>query len=567
MAKFPGAAGAMEKQSQTLIGVFSTFKDTISIALSDAFTPILPALKGALADITPVLGDAIALLAPALGEFLVRTLPLISSMVELLSPLLGIFVDLGGEILVALSGGLSALGGVALRLVEALAPLAIMIGDFLGQAIEELVKSGALDEIIKQFLTLVPVFIDLLIALLPVLPPLASLLTLVLKMQTPLLQLLALVTDLLITEGLAPALEAVAGAVDSLFEKLGPAIDFVTNISNWPELFSAAGEKGSEAFSDLTSSVGDFIDKVGAWFSELPGKIGSFLSSLPGIIVDAIATALVAALDALTFGLGVLLGALIAFPILAVQALFQLPTLLAEFWANLTSQASDAWDALVAFVPAALAAIGAALLALRDIIGGAFASAFAAAKQVVADGVLFILTFIASIPTRLSNLGPQMLAAGLALVRALFAGLSQAGGFVGDLASQITGAIKSLLNRVISGINSGIASVDDSLPGVSLPRIPQLASGGLTTAGGLASLHPRELVLPLDDQRVVNLLARALNDANDVRSATAPTAGEAPVFDVRVFIGERELTHIVDVQISERDRRTRSRVQAGAGRR
>lgn len=41
----------------------------------------------------------------------------------------------------------------------------------------------------------------------------------------------------------------------------------------------------------------------------------------------------------------------------------------------------------------------------------------------------------------------------------------------------------------------------------------------------------------------------------------------SPAFDVRVFVGDRELTDIVDVRISDRDRALKSRVMAGAGRR
>jgi tape measure domain-containing protein len=54
MEKFPGAAGAMERQSKTLNGVLSTFKDTINIALIQGIEPFLPAISGALAGSIPI---------------------------------------------------------------------------------------------------------------------------------------------------------------------------------------------------------------------------------------------------------------------------------------------------------------------------------------------------------------------------------------------------------------------------------------------------------------------------------------------------------------------------------
>lgn len=55
MEAFPGAAGAMERQSKTLNGVLSTFKDTLNIALIQGIEPFLPAISGALTSALPVI--------------------------------------------------------------------------------------------------------------------------------------------------------------------------------------------------------------------------------------------------------------------------------------------------------------------------------------------------------------------------------------------------------------------------------------------------------------------------------------------------------------------------------
>lgn len=88
MATYPGAAGMMVAQSQTLIGLFSTFKDTINLALIKAFQPAIPAVKAALGPLTDTIGKALAQLAPPLSKALIALLPLIGQFVNALVPVL-----------------------------------------------------------------------------------------------------------------------------------------------------------------------------------------------------------------------------------------------------------------------------------------------------------------------------------------------------------------------------------------------------------------------------------------------------------------------------------------------
>lgn len=66
MEKFPGASGAMERQSKTLNGVLSTFKDTIGNLAIDFITPYLPAIS---AGIESVAGWLQSTGAPAFQRF------------------------------------------------------------------------------------------------------------------------------------------------------------------------------------------------------------------------------------------------------------------------------------------------------------------------------------------------------------------------------------------------------------------------------------------------------------------------------------------------------------------
>lgn len=128
MDKFPGAAGAMEKQSQTLLGVFSTFKDTISQALVAGFEPVIPEIKSALTEVTPILQDAIGDIAPVLGKTLALLLPLIGKLVQAITPILEPIIDALGPALEQID--LVALGEAIGELVVSLVPLIPLAAEF-----------------------------------------------------------------------------------------------------------------------------------------------------------------------------------------------------------------------------------------------------------------------------------------------------------------------------------------------------------------------------------------------------------------------------------------------------
>jgi len=569
MAKFPGAAGAMAAQAKTLNGVWSTFKDTIGIALTDAFTPVIPKIKDTLTAVTPIIGDAVKVLAPALGDFLAGVLPLIGEAIKALSPILGVFVRLATTLLAPISRSMQALAPIVERLVVGLQPLAEAIGDALAQAITELVRSGALDELVQLILDMTPATVDLVKSLIPLLPVIAELLTLWLRMQRPGIQLLALLTSLAANKAIGPALRAVADAMASLFRVVDKATTVLLDIRNWPRIFKADLDKVVPSVKKAASAVGGFFAGIGSFLAAIPGKVGSFLASLPGIVGGAFKAAADAALHAIGFGIGLILGELLALPQLIGQAISRIPETVGFVFDAVVAAAAAGLSLLVSTVTTFVQRIPETLSIAWNAITTGVSTALARARDNAIAALSAIVTFALSVPSRISNLAGAMFDAGLAMIKGLFSGLGQAGGFVGDLASRIVAAIKGLLNKVISGINSGIASVDDALPGISLPRLPSLDTGGLTTRSGVANLHPDELVLPLEDRRAIDLLARAMSLATtgSANTAATPVGAGTPAFDVRVFIGQTELTQLVDTQITERNRTTKARVLAGTGRR
>lgn len=751
MDKFPGAAGAMDAQAQTLLGVFSTFKDTVSQALVGAFEPVIPAIKASLLQVTPILGNALNQLGPALGSALATLLPILATLVQAITPVLtpiingiaallkeagntGGLLSLGkalGDVATALSPIFGLIGGVVAGLAAGLAPvlasiapslagLATLVGSALKPLIPVIVQIGQsigavllpigslLGDLFKQLgapigalvvalgsalapvlAALGPVASAVVSALLPFIPILVAILPAVTQLvvaATPLISLFALLVTAVattvslvtqfhplviaiaaalavwavVTNAVTIAIEAVRIAVLA-WEAAQVLLDIALNanpigliiiaiaalvglvilawrhsdtfrsivIGLWHAIESAGNAIGG-AFLSAVRAVGDFFASVGSALVSLPGKIGGALAALPGLIGGALAAIpglllkavelmFTLALRAIGIGIGLVLAAIIGSIKLIVFAFTDLPGIVARFFSNMWARAviltvnagkaigegvvglgvkigeglkslfllvvrffADMWTAalaktiqfgtaLITFAIALPGRIGAAFLALPGIIRNAFLSAVNFARIAFESGLNNIIAFAHTVPGRLAAIGPALLAAGKNLIRGFMSGLQNVGGFFSDVGSAILRGLKSGLNAVIRSINSGIADIDNLLP-FSLPRIPQLASGGLTTGEGLANLHPRELVLPLDDQRAVQLLARALAEADAGLRATnvLPPDGQTGTpeqsFTVHVFIGDKELTDMVKVEISEANRGLKRRVQAGARR-
>lgn len=130
--------------------------------------------------------------------------------------------------------------------------------------------------------------------------------------------------------------------------------------------------------------------------------------------------------------------------------------------------------------------------------------------------------------------------------------------------SSIWTAVKGAYNALASGWNRidieiGPFSIPDWVPGIGgatfhisdiIPDIPHLATGAFTgDSSPLAQLHPDEMVLPLSHQNGINALADALARASTL-TAGGTMGGN---MTVRVYIGDTELTELIDVQIEQHD--------------
>lgn len=298
MQSFPGAAAAMEKQSKTLLGLFSTFKDDVTNALIGGFAPVIPQLKQTLADITPVVKEAIAGLAPILGNILVALGPLAADLIRALNPILSPLIEGLRVGLEALRPALQPLGDALGRIFKAAAPILVVVGKLIGAVATALIP--VIDALTPLIEGLVPVFAELGEALTPVLEELGQSLADVITQLVPvLLQTLQALIPLIpsalrLTVALLPLVELLAELVQTLLvdtrllevlthwsNLTAAAIDFaakaVAAFVGWLGNidWEATGQAIGGAFAAAWNAVTSFFTGIGRWLGDLPNKVGA----------------------------------------------------------------------------------------------------------------------------------------------------------------------------------------------------------------------------------------------------------------------------------------------------
>jgi tape measure domain-containing protein len=390
MAQFPGAAGAMAAQSQTLLGVFSTFKDTIAIALTGAFQPVIPAIKTSLAELTPALGATIERLAPALGALVAAALPLLGGGIGAATPVLIPILNALAQIIPQITPDLAPLGAALGEILAAFVPLAPV----LGMLATELV--GALIPGLKDWAPLLPPLVtslvDLTTALLPLIPPLANLLIFFTQLSTGNIMLLTgsinglakvfqLINDIDITGTWNKITEAVSGAFSTtldFFQDLpGKAIEFLSSLPS--RLATLAGD----ALRSMLFAVGFGIGTIIKSFIDLPGTLATLVSFLWEKITGLFTSGVDNAKTATVNGFEQLLQFLLALPGRAWEAISSLPGLLLALGAELAQQAIDFGKNIIfGVINGIKSTIGGVGNALRE----GFNSALAGAKKALGIG-------------------------------------------------------------------------------------------------------------------------------------------------------------------------------------
>lgn len=355
MAKFPGAAGAMEAQAQTLQGVFSTFKDTVSIALADAFAPVIPDIKDALTQLTPIVGSALEKLAPLLGDLVATIAPLLGGLIDLIVPVLAPILE--------------ALGPALAELAPAMGPL----GEALGQ-------------IIIALIPLIPLFTQLLILAAEVATPILGLLVPALELLTPVLEI--------VTDGIRLFIAMISGGdADAATEGLA---DSSKSFLGW--LDSVKG---------FFEEIPKVWDTVINFFKSLPGRIWGFIKSIPSLIGKLFGMAFDMAFEMIGFGIGLIIVAVTRLPGLIIDALVALPGLLSDFfsglWTNAKETTETVGNGIWEWVKSLPGRIMDAITSLPGTLANFFRNAFENAKTIVSSAISAIVDFMKNLPSRISS--------------------------------------------------------------------------------------------------------------------------------------------------------------------
>ncbi len=279
----------MKAQSETLLGVFSTFKDTISIALSDAFQPVIPQIKDTLKEITPIIGQAVKVLAPSLGQLLTALGPLLASGLSLAAPILGKIVDILSILLTTLEPAFGPLAAAFDSILTALTPLIVVLGGVLTETIINALVPALL-ELIPVINELVPSLIVLATAFIPLIPPLGQLAAAIISLLVPIAQLLTWLISLGLEHNNIAEITAILVFLTDAIRGLGEWLSNVDWGGIWAAIvnFFSSGVRGVTGWlTRLSQSVHDKAQEVIGFVKALPGRILSALGNLGSLLFGA----------------------------------------------------------------------------------------------------------------------------------------------------------------------------------------------------------------------------------------------------------------------------------------
>jgi hypothetical protein len=264
------------------------------------------------------------------------------------------------------------------------------------------------------------------------------------------------------------------------------------------------------------------------FFASIPGKIWAALQALPGLLGQVFLDALHAAGVAIGVGVGLMVAFFVKVPILIWDAVKAIGHLFVDLWHLALSTGEAVLRAGIAAVIYIFTVLPGKIhdfvWRLPGIIGGAFRSAWDWAKREVREGANWIIDFVSALPRRI-------------------------GGFFNNIGHSILGGLKSGINAVISGFNAGVDRVA-SIVHIGLPHIPLLAAGGLVKAPTLAVVGEAgpEAVVPMGDAS----RAAAVAKQTGLLDLIGSRAGHAEATNIHVYLGTREITDILNVQIDKK---------------
>ena len=515
----PKLLGAITDIIPIIIGAltkaFPAIVDAVQKALPVLFKAIgdmLPKILGALTSALPMILDAIVSNIPVIIDAILGLVdPLLKAFMEALPKLIDLVVKVVPKLITAI---VKAIPKVLTALGDALPQVLQTIAEGIPQLINGIVS--AIPDVIKAIVTALPVIVDAITKALP------------------------LIINAVIT-AIPTIIDALIKAVPIIIEALKTLV---------PGIVTSVGTLITTLFPQVVAIAKTHLSGIITWFSELPGKISGFIGNAFGFIGTKAQEAVNWVKDKLTGAKDSLLSIITFLPTKYLQAG-------AAVFNFLKDKLTDAYNfvkdkligekgSLLSYIkelPGNLARGG---LKIFTWIGDKITDAYNFVKDKLVGDKNSILSFFKTLPKKIGDVSKN-----------IFSGLynsfaNTVNGMIGwwnQLELKVGGfSLKTWFGNIdIPEIKLGTPDI-----GWRVPLIP-LAEGGIvrpTTSGTAALLGEAgkaERVTPLNSQGMSPSEVRMLQMMKDMqKQGSRPWAGT-----VQVFIGNRDITDIVDMRVKE----------------
>jgi tape measure domain-containing protein len=416
---------AMEAQSKTLMGLFSTLKDEVSMALAATAEPLSEALRGALPQITQVLSSLLGTVGPIFATILGDLANVLVGFLPALQPVLTAVGEGLGGVLRSLAPGIAAIGQMLTAMQPAIGAFAGVLATIGGVLSNVFVQLGPSIAKIANLLGMVAELVagvlgDALNAILPVIADMAE-------------------TILPVIATLIGALRPAFAAISTVLEKIGPSLQ------RMGEAFGRVMDAVQPLIGVFANLIVNLIDELAPVLPDLIDGFVEFQVALSTLFAEVL-VALLPAIEALIPPFVEIVTALL--PIMP-ELLKPITDLLVELSPLIVLLADLLASTLVGAIEAAKTSFRTLLDVARNVYNG------------VAGVVESIVGFFTGIPGRLADLGGS-------IARAIGNGFVDAFNFVADV-----------VNRAIPDSISIPFAPDINLPDNPLPMLPRFHTGGV----------------------------------------------------------------------------------------
>jgi phage-related protein len=377
-------------------------------------------------------------------------------------------------------------------------------------------------------------------------------------------------------------------AVPAITGAFGAVVGFFQAIPGW---VSSAWGSVSGFFVNLWNTISTFtvnlVTTVVGFFVALPGRIMAAIVALPGLVVSFFSNMLSQAAYTVGFLIGSIVQFFIDLPGRVVQAVTALPGLVAGIFTTVRNTAVSLVSSMISTVLSFLSSIPERAYAATVAIVSRLLSVFSSARNTANSAASSLVSGVVNILTQLPGKAAGAVSAVTGRIKnALQGAVSAAYGIGRDIVSGLIRGMASLLGSVWNKAkelgNAAKEGFKDALRIGSPSKV--FAELGVNTLQGLVKgLSQTEGV-----ERAMDRLTHAVVHGGGF-SATAPVGPVAPVgggftlpppppssssgsatrmapsFDVKVYVGDREIRDVVRVEINEHDRGLDRQVSAGTG--